>query len=224
MERKIKIMDIELDNCSIRESLLTMDKYLNDTAMNSVQMITMEMLVRAEHSHVIRRYLENIDFTVIDDKSILEVAGAKSVKRISEVTSRDFFEDFMRKIYRSNSGIYLLAEDADDLDSLREYLRTIVELPRIVGEYAVGTVQSDYDEVANDINSVLPDVIFSVLHSPKQEEFYELEKSKLSAKIWFGLGADFMKKRTRPKLAVKFDALVNRTIFRRRVSKYKSEK
>ena len=45
--------------------------------------------------------------------------------------------------------------------------------------------------MVNEINSASADVIFSILPSPLQEQFLTENKSKLDAKIWYGLSSDY---------------------------------
>ena len=47
------------------------------------------------------------------------------------------------------------------------------------------------EEIVNEINSASADVIFSILPSPLQEQFLTENKSKLDAKIWYGLSSDY---------------------------------
>ena len=47
------------------------------------------------------------------------------------------------------------------------------------------------EEIINEINSLEPDCILSVLPSPKQEEFIKDNKSYINARVWMGCGEVF---------------------------------
>ena len=49
----------------------------------------------------------------------------------------------------------------------------------------------DLDAVVNAINVETPDLVFSVLPSPYQEQFLMDNKGKLSIGIWYGLGEHY---------------------------------
>ena len=48
---------------------------------------------------------------------------------------------------------------------------------------------STEEGVINNINLLAPDIIVSVLPSPKQEYFLLQNKVKLSARLWYGVGS-----------------------------------
>ena len=45
--------------------------------------------------------------------------------------------------------------------------------------------------MVNEINSAAPDVIISVMPTPQQEEFLVVNRSRLMAKLWYGLGENY---------------------------------
>lgn len=61
----------------------------------------------------------------------------------------------------------------------------------MAGHCAIEEKSNDFESVVNEINSASADVIFSILPSPLQEQFLTENKSKLDAKIWYGLSSDY---------------------------------
>jgi N-acetylglucosaminyldiphosphoundecaprenol N-acetyl-beta-D-mannosaminyltransferase len=71
---------------------------------------------------------------------------------------------------------------------LKEILAEGYEKLQIVGEYSIEEYPDDPDRLINEINSAAPDVVLSVMPTPDQEEFLSQNRSKLLAKLWYGLG------------------------------------
>ena len=159
MLKKIDILGIEVDNYTVREAMMQVENYLDNTVMNTIETIDMKMLELAGRDETVRACMEQLDLAVIGEKEILIAADVHSSQRISETINHDFFREFIKRIIRNHKRVFLLAE-------------TIAQ-------------------VVNEINSASADVIFSILPSPLQEQFLTENKSKLDAKIWYGLSSDY---------------------------------
>ena len=57
----------------------------------------------------------------------------------------------------------------------------------IAGSYVADNSSGDPEVIVNEINSVMPDVVLSMMDQPFQEEFLYEQKPKIGAKLWFGL-------------------------------------
>ena len=75
MEKGIEILGIQLDNDTVADAMLRVDEYLNNTVMNTIGSVTMEMLMLAKDDETLRESLENLDLAMISDKEILKAAG-----------------------------------------------------------------------------------------------------------------------------------------------------
>lgn len=216
-------MGIELDNYSIRESLLIMEKFLNDTALNTVQMVNMELLALADTDPLVKEALSQCEFTVIGDRAILETAGVTSGQHLGEIDNKSFFVEFMKRIYRSNRSIYLIGQTQDEIDKFKKYLIDNFEHLKIVGEYAIDDCTPEYDDVVNDINIIMPDIILSVIPSPLQEKFLMEHKNKMCARLWYGMGTDGPHDRRSLKTRKLWRKVIGSKLFHHRVTRYENE-
>ena len=193
MIKKIEILGIQLDNYTVREAMLLVEGYLNNTVMNTIEAVSMEMLVRAKEDELLRESIENLDLAIVDEKEILKAAGVNTTQRIRETVEKQFFKEFMKRTIRNGRTVYLFGETKQQIDELMEFLSEDYDRLKNVGSFALENCSGDYDSVVNEINIASPDIILSVLPTPEQEYFLAENKGKINAKVWYGLGSNYAK-------------------------------
>lgn len=191
MLKKIDILGIEVDNYTVREAMMQVENYLDNTVMNTIETIDMKMLELAGQDETVRACMEQLDLAVIGEKEILIAADVHSSQRISETINHDFFREFIKRIIRNHKRVFLLAETIAQEEQLEHFLVGKYEQIEVAGHCAIEEKSNDFESVVNEINSASADVIFSILPSPLQEQFLTENKSKLDAKIWYGLSGDY---------------------------------
>jgi N-acetylglucosaminyldiphosphoundecaprenol N-acetyl-beta-D-mannosaminyltransferase len=186
MENKLNVLGVEIDNYLTTDSSRLINEYLDDDCMNTISIIQIPTLLRAVDEDEYREYIENMDLTIVGDKAILEAAGLTDGVRIKEAEDGEFVIQFFRNVIKRKKTVFILGEKEQDID---KYMKAITKRYvglNIAGKYAISGYEQDGDSIVNEINSVAPDVIVSVLTSPFQEKFVSENKSKISAKVWIG--------------------------------------
>lgn len=188
MIKKIDIMGMWLDNYTVREAIRKVETYLSDNVMNTIEIISMQMLLEAENDPTVQEVIDSLDLSIIGEKEILQAAGVATMQRVRETEENDFSFEFFKRIERNKKGIFLLGETDEKLCRVREELQR--EFPKLefVGEYAVENCIGNLEAVINDMNAMTPDVIVSILPTPMQEHFFLEHKDKMNANIWYGIG------------------------------------
>ena len=223
MIKKVEILGIKLDNYTVREAMLKMEVYLNNTVMNTVESISMEMLMKAQNDEVVRECIEHLDLTIIGEKEILNAAGVDSAQRIRETAEHEFFKEFAARIIRNNKTVYMLGDTAARTENMLDFFRENYEKLKICGSYALEECTGDLDHVINEINIAEPDVIFSILPTPQQEYFLKDNVGKFNAKIWYGLGQDYARKGRVSKAAQFARKLIHKGMLHSMLSKYNKD-
>ena len=59
MVKKLEILGMELDNYTVREAMFQIEGFLATTIMNTVEAISMEMLVKAQADSLLRECIES---------------------------------------------------------------------------------------------------------------------------------------------------------------------
>lgn len=223
MIKKIEILGIRIDNYTVREASLAVETYLNNTVMNTIEEISMEMLVKAREDEILRECIESLDLAIVNEKEILKAADVNSPQREKETAEKQFFSEFLKRIIRNQKTVYLFGETRQQVENLEGFLRENYGKLSIMGSFAMEERVGDYDGVVNEINIVSPDVIFSILPTPEQEYFLTENKGKMNAKIWYGLGSDYEKAHGVTYIKSSLKRLLHKGRLHRMISKYDSE-
>ena len=120
--RKIEIFGIGLYDCSLREAMRRVDTYLKEGAVHTIDCVTAQMLLQAENSEEQKEWLEAMDMTILCDADVLRAAGVETRGRIREIENQAFLKEFFKKLARERRNVYLLGDNQDALDTLKNYL------------------------------------------------------------------------------------------------------
>lgn len=191
MIEKIEIAGIRLDNYTVREALELIEGYWDNTVMNTVEAISMKLLMAAREDEQLRQSVESFDLGILDDRELLRAAGITSPQRIRETEEHQFLGEFMKRLERDSRTVCLVGSTTEQVDALKEFLLEYYEGVKVVGIQALEVCQGDVDRLVNEINTVSPDVVLSVLPTPRQEYFLMENRSRMNASIWYGLGQDY---------------------------------
>lgn len=181
-------MGIWLDNYTVREAIMQVEAYLDNNVLNTIESITMQMLIDSENDPVLKEVISSLNLAVIGEKEIIQAAGIGTMQRIRETEENDFYYEFFKRVERNKKSVFLLGETDDKNRKMKGKL--LKEFPKIIfaGEYAVENCVGDLEAVINDMNATTPNVIVSILPTPMQEHFFWDHRDKMNANIWYGLG------------------------------------
>lgn len=193
MIKQIQLLGMTIPNYSLREELQLAQDALKDERLRLLLTVSMQSLIKVGNgqSQQIRECVEQADLVVVEDPEILSVAGITSSQRIREAQDHLFFTELMKRLQRGQQQVYLVASKNAALEKMQEILSDRYEKLHIVGQYSIEDYPDDLDRMINEINGAAPDVIISVMPTPQQEEFLVANRSKLLAKLWYGLGENY---------------------------------
>lgn len=188
MIKKIDIAGIQLDNYTVRETIMQVEKQMADHGFHTIEEVNMDMLMFMESDEAVRQALTTAEHTVIAEAGILDAVGAGSYQRKHEIEHHYFFYEMMKRIERNHKTLFLIGDTQENTKGAQEEL--LLNFPKCVisGAEALSECQGAVDAVVNEINASTPDVILSVLPSPQQEHFLVENREKLSAGLWYGVG------------------------------------
>ena len=164
------------------------ENYLSNDVLNTIENISMQMLIASETDPVLHNVISELDLSVIGEKEILKAADADSMQRVQETEQNDFSYEFYRRIERNKRSIFVLGQTEEGVQKVKAELQEAFPKLILAGEYALENCVGNLDAVINEMNATTPDVIVSILPSPLQEHFFAEHKDKMSATIWFGMG------------------------------------
>ena len=192
MIKQIQLLGMTFPNYSLRDELQLAQEALHSERLCMFLTVSMQSLMKVSSGFGEEKsFVEQADLIVVEDPEILSVAGITSNQRIREASDHLFFTELMKRLQRGQQQVYLVAAKNVALDKIKEILAQRYEKLKIVGQYSIEEYPDDLDRLINEINSAAPDIILSVMPTPQQEEFLMKNRSKLLAKLWYGLGENY---------------------------------
>lgn len=195
MIKTINVAGIQLDNYTVRESIMRVDKNLNSLALYTIEEITMDTLLLAESDERVKEVLGFLNQTIIAETGILDAVDRNNIQHQHEIEEHAFFYELMKRLERNRREVFLLGETEPQVQEFSTFIQK--EFPRmqfagmVAMESCIGTV----DAVVNEINAATPYAIISTLPSPHQEHFLLDNRDKLSASLWYGAGNELPKRK-----------------------------
>ena len=122
MIKKIDILGIQLDNYTVRESIMRVESWLDGSVIKTIEGISMQMLVDSENDPVLKEVLSSLDLAVIGEKEILQEAGIETMQRLKETEGNDFIAEFFKRVERNRKSVFLLGEQQEKIDETKEIL------------------------------------------------------------------------------------------------------
>ena len=156
MIKKIDIMGIGLDNYTVRESMRQVENYLSNDVLNTIENISMQMLIASETDPVLHNVISELDLSVIGEKEILKAADADSMQRVQETEQNDFSYEFYRRIERNKRSIFVLGQTEEGVQKVKAELQEAFPKLILAGEYALENCVGNLDAVINEMNASLP--------------------------------------------------------------------
>ena len=226
MIKQIQILGMTFPNYSLRDELQLAQEALRSERLCMFLTMSMQSLMKvsSSDSEEEKSFVEQADLIVVEDPEILSVAGITSNQRIREASDHLFFAELMKRLQRGQQQIYLVASKNAALEKIKEILGERYEKLHIVGQYSIEEYPDDLDRMINEINSAAPDVILSVMPTPGQEKFLMKNRSKLLAKLWYGLGENYNLLLEKKGFGWKMKRLIHLGRFKMHVNQYDEEK
>lgn len=225
MEKKINVLGVELDNYQVDEAMEMVGEYMQNDLLNTIGIVTMQMLLLADEDEQWKTYLKDLDMSIIGETEILTAAGIEEDGTLyEEVEANEFIARLFWYLIQIGSRIFVLGETEDEVESLEKYLQETYPGIQVAGGAVVESLdEAGVDSLLNEINSETADVIVSGLKGTLQDRFVMDNRSKISAKIWLSLGEH---PTVQNEAGIKnswWRKLLKKNTFKRMVTKYKNE-
>jgi N-acetylglucosaminyldiphosphoundecaprenol N-acetyl-beta-D-mannosaminyltransferase len=200
MMRKIEIAGLQFDNYSVDDTMRMLDKASAERAFFSIAEVDADMILRAGSDETMREAFGRLNHTILADEVILKAAGQYSAQRQHEITERRFYQELMRKLELDQVPVCLLGDTEMHTAAGRDLILQQFPDMNIADMEILEQYTGELDKMINEINAKTQNVVISLLPSPAQEEIFLECREKLSAGLWYGMGA-IRTERHRKKLA-----------------------
>lgn len=222
--REISVLGVEVEDHSLREALRLSQTYFENGILNTICYLDTDLLMRAKDDEEVKKAVQEMDLNIPGSVEILKAGGVASKSREKEVRDNFFLRELLKRFAREKRRVFLVARTEDDLVELRERLLAIEGRLTFFGSFAYDERPGAEEALINEINSVIPDVIFSNIASPDQELIVSNNRMMVNAKLWIAMKpACIATPAVRPHFFDRMVSYIDRHIFKRVVTRYESE-
>ena len=110
MIKTIDFAGIELDNYTVREMIMNVEKDMSDHGFHTIEEVNMDTLMLAETDELVRKAIGFAEHTVIAENGILEAVGAGSYQHRHEIEHHDFFFELMKRVERNHQTVFVIGD------------------------------------------------------------------------------------------------------------------
>lgn len=220
MNRKVKIFGIEIQVLSAKETMKRMIKYLETDMINTVEIVSLAMIMKEKDDEEWREEVEQFDLLIPVDQTLFESSEGLDRNLIKDIENKTFLRMFFRYLQKNKKTLFLLAESEESLLRMKNAVKGFGHGLQVAGE-AVLTKESGLEEnVINIINGIEPDCIISGLSVPYSEQFIVRNRALLNARVWIG-GVNSLGNKEKRKTFGKIREFITKKIFHYQVEKEK---
>ncbi len=120
MRDKISVMGVRLDYLNVESAMERIIEFIQNDRLDTVGIITMNMLLLTEENTRWKEYLEELDMSVPGEKEVLEAAGINSGQIYEEVEENEFFARLFWYLISQDLKIFLLGESREEVEGAQE--------------------------------------------------------------------------------------------------------
>lgn len=224
MSKRVRVLGIEIDNHTVRETMFLLEEYAGSEGLNLVGVISPELLVAASENNEIQNIVEMMELRVIGDITIMEVLEETYEQQAGELQRRELEEVFLNALIRKKRTVYWVSDSEDDLAVLESYMQEHYPKLNIAGHFTGDIDEEQIEPLLNDVNSVAPDVILFQSAAVKKLGIFMQYKNQLNAKLCVYMGYRIRSKYWSPNRSSKIKNLIDQTMFKRKAMRYQLNK
>lgn len=224
MNKNIEILGVKIDNDSVEEAVGKVAGFLETDSLSTVGMIFANVLVEAVKEPGWTDEMGKMDLNIIGDKEVWKVCGDDLKQSLEEVEGNSFLKGICSYAMEHDKTVALLTEKDSERLIFQKHMKKQHRGLNIVGTFSLDDATEDEDSIVNLLNASAEDIIIAAIPSPYEEEFLMGCRQKLGARVWIGLGQTATSLMNVESKANFLGKLIEKRIFKRKVSKYQSEK
>ncbi|MCR5775101.1 MAG: hypothetical protein K6G42_08460 [Lachnospiraceae bacterium] len=216
-----EILGIRIRDYSVREALHSTTELLSDNTPSIVFFLTRGVLLGATDSEEHKAFMEEgADITMVASSDIFKAANVSEKGREREIERNLYIKGLLRMLSREHRRIYLMTQNAVQMEELKTLLGTFENALQIAGSF-VNTDGASVEDITNDINTVTPYVVFAVMDGNEGIDFVSAGKKYMNTRLMIVLQPEMLKVKEDGSVKKGFTTKLSEKLFTRIAGRYK---
>lgn len=190
---RIKLLNIEVDNLTMKESIDKIDDIILSGKPSYVVTPNVDHIVKLETDLEFQKVYNEADLILTDGMPLIWISKLKKKPIKEKVSGSDLFPNVCKLASEKGYTMFLLGAAEGVAKKAAENLINKYNGLNIVGTYSPSygfeKKEDEIKKIIKMINKVKPDILAVGLGAPKQEKFLYKYKNELNVPISLAIGA-----------------------------------
>lgn len=190
---RMKFLNIQIDNLTMREAIEEADKLINNNKYNYVVTPNVDHIVKLEEDREFLEVYNKADLILTDGMPLVWVSRIKKNPIKEKISGSDYFPQLCEFSVNKGYKIFLLGAAEGVADKAKINLENKYNGINIVGtyspKYGFENDKNEINKIIKIINEAKPDILAVGVGAPKQEKFIYKYLHELKVPLSLGIGA-----------------------------------
>lgn len=186
-----KFIGLNFHNCSLTESLNTVESFIQSKKPHMIFTPTAELIVRANNDESLKDIYNNTDLLTIDSYVVYYAARLAGRRVKQPLSAARLMFNFLEIAHKKQYRIYLLGASEEVVTTTVKNLKNEYDGINIVGWHNGYFDFKNDSDIIRDIKKKQPDILFVAMSSPLKENFVNKNLAELNVPVSIGVGGSF---------------------------------
>lgn len=188
--KTVTILDVPFINMSQQEFINLLEQRIQKDAKTFVITANPEIVMKANQDETFMTYINQADYVTADGIGIVKAAKLLGRPLPERVTGYDSMIKLLELANEKKYKVYLLGAEKSTLEKAVNNISTDYPYIDIVG-FHDGFFDWDKNNIAGEIETLKPDIIFVALGVPRQEKWIAEHIDQFKQGVFIGVGGSF---------------------------------
>lgn len=190
---RIKFLNTYIDNLTMEETLLEVDKYIKSTIGSYIVTPNVDHIVKLENDIEFQNVYKEASLILTDGMPLVWISKLKKKPIKEKISGSDLFPQVCSMAAKQNYKLFLLGAGPGVAQKAADNLVEKYPGLNIVGTYSPSygfeNNPQEIEEIIKLVNDAKPDVLAVGLGAPKQEKFIFKYRGRLNVPLSLAIGA-----------------------------------
>ena len=188
---KVDILGVNVDNCSMKEAVAIIEKYMDDKAGALIATANAEMIMQATKDSKLREILNNAELVVADGAGTVWAAHHLGFNMPERVAGYDLVQELLKRAPEKKRRIFFFGSAPGIAEKAKQRAEKLYPGISIVGTRNGFFTEKDEAEIVRELNDSGADLLLAALGVPKQEKWLAKYMNELNIGAAIGVGGTF---------------------------------
>ena len=191
MKERVKILGVSVDKIKLDRLFSKTQAYLNEEACHVIYFVGMKTVLYAKENESFTDFLEDCDYAIVAERTMEEkIYGEKSNNSKEKMLlAQRYLERLLIRMNKNRLSLYLIGTEEEAIQTLSNNLAQYYSGIKCHGSTIYPDVEEeDVDSIINEVNAVVPDVMFIFMDGQRTMEFLRKNRLKMNVKLCLCIG------------------------------------